>query len=146
MPMLEPADTGVRLPKVKLRIVIWCCIFVAMKYWPNPSHKVATTVAGPPVWNPNKTKCKSMSLTECQALLDKSLPHSENSRRRWTVQAIGGNYIFFALMSDNTVDEDGNLRFHGYPDDKIPPKVRRQLLAQEGVSASLEQKNNRDSR
>jgi len=95
---------------------------------------------------PQKTKCKSMSLTECQALLDKSLPHSENSRRGWTVQAIGGNYIFFALMSDNTVDEDGNHRFHGYPDDKIPPKVRRQLLAQEGVSASLEQNNNRDSR
>ncbi len=109
-----------------------------MEYWPNPSHKVETTVAGPPVWNPNKTKCPRMSMKECQDLLNKSKPHGENSRRRWTVQKVDQQYIFYALMTDNTQDEKGNLRYHGYPDDKIPPRVRRELLTQEAKSESSE--------
>ncbi len=57
---------------------------------------------------------------------------------RWTAQKVGHQYIFYALMTDNTQDENGNLRYHGYPDDEIPPRVRRELLIQEVESESPE--------
>ena len=83
-------------------------------YTPNPAHKVTTTEAGPPKWQPDKTACPT------------DITPDEIRLMCWLTRK----------------HPDGRVEIHGYPIDpereRIPPRVLRQFRDRGRISSNAE--------
>ena len=106
-----------------------------MRYFANPAHKLDTTEAGPPRWNPDKEPCpKGMTLRERTELLRESVPEdleSLTSTRFAVRRGMSGLQFFTARM---TRIVDGEVEYHGYPTRQVPGRVLRQFRDQGRIS------------
>jgi hypothetical protein len=99
-----------------------------MKYWPNPAHKVETTEAGPPVWNPDKDPCPAgMTVQERRGLLEQSLALDEGDprSRRFAVRRTEQGLELFDVKWTQD-DADGVPVFHGHPASRVPRAILKQ--------------------
>lgn len=100
-----------------------------MVYFPNPVHKVETTAAGPPRWNPDKEKCpQEMTLAERHELLEASVAEdgAEDNPKRWAVWRTNTG-VFFYETKPTLTKRDGQIEIHGHPTSRVPPVVLRQM-------------------
>ena len=100
-----------------------------MVYFPNPAHKVETTEAGPPRWNPDKEKCpREMTVVERLELLELSQAEdgAEDNPKRWAVWRTISGVFFFETKPTLTLP-DGRLEVHGHPTSRVPPRILRQM-------------------
>ncbi len=100
-----------------------------MRYWPNPAHKVETTEAGPPRWNPDKDACPpGMTVHERRDLLLASLPldPAEPRSRRFAMRRRSDGVVDVFDVKWTQDDPDGEPVFHGHPASTVPRDVLKQ--------------------
>lgn len=101
-------------------------------YEPSPSHKVETTVVGPPKWNPHKERCPvDLDLEEREVLLAGSIASDDDGEnpRRWAVRRTAKGLEFYESKLTREMP-DGTIVVHGHPTRRVPPKVLRTMQAQ----------------
>jgi hypothetical protein len=96
-----------------------------MRYIPNPAHKLETTEAGPPRWQPSKEACPPMAPAERQDLLDRSVPADPAAPigRRFAMRR--GDQGLELYEAKLTRIASGVPEYHGHPTTRVPGKVLR---------------------
>ncbi len=96
-----------------------------MRYWPNPAHKIETSEAGPPKWNPYKEPCPTnMTVGERSQLLALSTavdPQDPRSRRFAMRRTDSGLELFDIKHTED--DHEGQPVFHGHPASRVNRSV-----------------------
>src|SRR5262245_2061637 len=108
-----------------------------MRYWPNPAHKLETTEAGPPNWNPDKDPCPvGMTIEERRDLFASSVAVEPNDprSRRFAMRRTERGVEFFDLK--HTEDRDGESVFHGHPASRVDRDVLKQWRDNGSLSAA----------
>lgn len=102
-----------------------------MRYVPNAVHKRTWTDAGPPSPRSDKTPCPTgITLLECQALLESSVPESPDDPRtcRYAVRRESTGVEVFAAQVHSPAGHEP-IELHGYPVPTAPARVLREFKA-----------------
>ena len=107
-------------------------------YEPSPSHKVETTAAGPPKWNPYKERCPvNLGISERESLLAESASRSDDDidPRRWAVRRTRSGLELYESKLTREMP-DGSIVVHGHPTRRVPPPVLRLWRDRGKISAA----------